>query len=152
MGNDAQGAENHIHVDVGLSTVELPLEAILAVDHSLMVHESADDMGTSLACGAIGGHDVDGSFLVGLGPVDGSGYSGIAWLTDKGDGTTDVEVTMPRSSASAFVEMDDEMTADDDMEDDDMESDGWYPAVETQLSSSTAHRLRDRRRCFMAQS
>ena len=115
VDNDAQGAENHIHVDIGLSTVELPLEAILAADHSIMVHESAEDMGTILVCGAIGGHDVNGSFLVGLGPVDGSGYSGIAWLTDKGDGTTDVEVTILRSSASAFVEMDDEMSMDDDM-------------------------------------
>ena len=69
VGNDAQGAEEHVHVDVGLSTVPLPLEAILADDHSIVVHNSADDMGTYIACGNIGGHDVDGSFLVGLGAV-----------------------------------------------------------------------------------
>ncbi len=122
VGNDAQGAASHIHVDIGLSTVELPLEAILAEDHSIMVHESAGEgMGTILVCGAIGGHDVNGSFLVGLGPVGDSGYSGIAWLTDKGDGTTDVQVTISHSGATESMGMDDDMS--DDMDDSDDMSD-----------------------------
>ena len=94
VGNDAQGAESHTHVDFGLRTVDLALSDMLAADHSIMVHQSADEMGTILACGSIGGHDVDGSFLVGISPVGDSGYAGIAWLTDNGDGTTDVQVTM----------------------------------------------------------
>ncbi len=112
VGNDAQGAESHIHVDIGLSTVELALADILAADHSIMVHESADEMGTILVCGAIGGHDVDGSFLVGLGPVGASGYSGIAWLTDNGDGTTGVEVTISHSGATESMDMNDDMNDD----------------------------------------
>ncbi len=82
-------------------------------------------MGTFIACGAIGGHDVDGSFLVGVGPVGDSGFSGIAWLTDVGDGTTDVSVTISHSGATES--MDDDMDGDmsgDDMGDDDMDSDG----------------------------
>ena len=120
VGNDAQGAESHTHVDIGLSTVDLPLEAILAADHSIMVHQSADDLGTILACGSIGGHDVDGRFLVGISPWDGSGYAGIAWLTDNGDGTTDVEVTLLQTGAEGMHDaMDDDMSMDDDsMEDD----------------------------------
>ena len=123
VGNDAQGAESHIHVDIGQSTVELPLEAILAADHSILVHESAGEgMGTFIVCGAIGGHDVDGSFLVGLGPVGASGYSGIAWLTDNGDGTTDVQVTISQSGAAESMGTEDDMAADD-MSGDDMDSD-----------------------------
>jgi hypothetical protein len=125
VGNDAEGAEAHVHVDIGRSTVELALADILATDHSIMVHQSADDMGTILSCGAIGGHDVDGSFLVGMGPVGDSGYSGIAWLTDNGDGTTGVQVTISHSGATEGMsddDMDDDMS-DDDMSDDDMDDD-----------------------------
>jgi hypothetical protein len=124
VGNDAQGAESHIHVDIGRSTVELPLEAILAEDHSIMVHESAGDgMSTILVCGAIGGHDVDGSFLVGLGPVGASGYSGIAWLKDNGDGTTDVQVTISHSGATESMNMAADDMAAGDMSGDDMSGD-----------------------------
>lgn len=111
VGNEAQGAASGIHVDIGQSTVAAPLSDILASDHLIMVHKSADDMGTFLACGAIGGHDVDGSFLIGLGPVGNSGYSGIAWLTDNGDGTTDVQVTITHSGATESMDAD--MGADD---------------------------------------
>jgi hypothetical protein len=131
VGNEAQGAADSIHVDISQSTVPLGLADILAADHAINVHQSADDMGTYIACGNIGGHDVDGSFLVGMGPVGDSGYSGIAWLTDNGDGTTDVLVTISHSGATEMVGMDDDMSDDNDMSDDgdmggddDMDSDG----------------------------
>ena len=122
VGNDAQGAESHVHVDYSLSTVPLALADILAADHAINVHQSADDMGTYIACGNIGGHDVDGSFLVGLGAVGDSGYSGIAWLTDNGDGSTDVEVAISHSGATEMMGMDDDMS-DDSMDDDSMDDD-----------------------------
>jgi len=59
VGNDAQGADAHVHVDIGITSVDLALDDILAADHSIVVHDSADDMGTFIACGAIGGHDVE---------------------------------------------------------------------------------------------
>ena len=123
VGNDAQGAESHTHVDIGLSTVDLALADILAADHSIMVHQSADDLGTILACGSIGGHDVNGSFLVGISPWDDSGYAGIAWLTDNGDGTTDVQVTVLQTGdAGMLMGMDDDMS-DDDMSEESMDDD-----------------------------
>lgn len=125
VGNDAEGAESHTHVDIGRSTVDLALADILAQDHSIMVHQSAEDLGTILACGSIGGHDVDGRFLVGISPVAGSGYAGIAWLTDDGDGSTGVEVTLLQTGEMGMHdEMSDEMSdesMDDDMADDEME-------------------------------
>jgi len=131
VGNEAVGAESHTHVDIGLSTVDLALADILAADHSIMVHQSAADMGTILACGSIGGHDVDGSFLVGISPVGDSGYAGVGWLTDNGDGTTDVQVTVLKTGDNGMHEgMDDDMAMDDDMDmsdddamDDDMSDD-----------------------------
>jgi len=62
---------------------------------------------------------------VGIGPVGDSGFSGIAWLTDAGDGTTDVSVTISHSGASESMGMDDDMDdmSDDDMSDDDMDED-----------------------------
>ena len=123
VGNEAQGAASHTHVDIGITKVDLALADILAADHSIMVHQSADDLGTVLACGSIGGHDVDGSFLVGISPVADSGYAGIAWLTDNGDGSTDVQVTLLQTGEMGqHDEMDDEM-ADDEMSPDEMSMD-----------------------------
>ncbi len=122
VGNDAQGAASHIHVDIGLTTVELALDDILASDHSIVVHNSADDMGTFIACGDIGGHFVDDSFLVGIGPVGDSGFSGTAWLTDNGDGTTDVSVSITQTGVTGMDVMGtDDMDDADDMDDDDMD-------------------------------
>jgi hypothetical protein len=124
VGNEAQGVADSIHVDISQSTVPLGLADILAADHAINVHQSADDMGTYITCGNIGGHDVDGSLLVGMGPVGDSGYSGIAWLTDNGDGTTNVLVTITHSGATESMSMDDDMSADDMSAADDMSDDG----------------------------
>ncbi len=137
VGNEAAGAESHTHVDIGLSTVDLALTDILAADHSIMVHQSADDLGTILACGSIGGHDVDGSFLVGISPVDASGYAGIAWLTDNGDGTTDVQVTVLQTGEMGMhdgMAMDDEMSGDDMAMDDDSMSDDMDDEMSDDMS------------------
>ena len=124
VGNDAMGAESHTHVDIGLSTVDLALADILAEDHSIMVHQSADDLGTILACGSIGGHDVNGRVLVGISPVAGSGYAGIAWLSDNGDGTTGVEVTLLHTGEMGMSDDMGDESMDDDMSDDEMEDEG----------------------------
>ncbi len=73
-------------------------------------------MGTYIACGNIGGHPVEGSFVIGLGPVGASGFSGIAWLTDQGDGSTEVRVAITASGATAMGSMDamDEVNGMDD--------------------------------------
>lgn len=104
VGNDAEGVGTHIHVDIGVSTVDLSLEDILAADHSIVVHNSADDMGTYISCGNIGGHDVDGTFLVGMGPVGDSQYSGIARITDNGDGTSGVSVSISQFGPAGMMD------------------------------------------------
>jgi hypothetical protein len=94
------------------------------------VHNSVDDMGTYISCGNIGGHDVNGTFLVGMGPVGDSPFSGIANITDNGDGTSAVTVSITQFGPAGMMGemMDDDMSEDmdddmsEDMDDDDTDA------------------------------
>jgi hypothetical protein len=137
VGNDRQGSASSLHVDIGTSTVEMSLADMLASDHLIMVHRSAADMGTFIACGAIGGHDVDGSLLVGIGPMNDSGYAGVAWLTDNGDGTTDVQVTILHALATDMDSaMGDDAMAAESMAPDDMSADASSAAMGDDMDSA----------------
>ena len=100
---DSMGVGTAIPVEAGISTVDLALADILAADHAFVVHQSADDMGTYIACGDICGQVMESNLAVGLGPVGESGYSGIAWLVDNGDGTTGVSLFITHSGAVAMM-------------------------------------------------
>ncbi|HEV2065407.1 MAG TPA: hypothetical protein VGR08_01130 [Thermomicrobiales bacterium] len=71
--------------------VELSMEDILAESHSINIHLSDQEIDTYIACGEIGGVTVEGDLYVGLRDVNGSGYSGIAKLSEDGD-STNVEI------------------------------------------------------------
>lgn len=77
------------------STVPLALDDILAGEHAINIHESPENIGNYIACGDLAGTvDANGSLVVGLGEVNGSGFSGIAVLTTSADdpATTNVSV------------------------------------------------------------
>lgn len=76
------------------TNVPLPLADILAAPHAVNVHLSADQIGTYIACGEIGGAvDPTGAVIVGLREVNNSGFTGIAFLQPGLDGlSTDVSV------------------------------------------------------------
>lgn len=78
----------------GITNVDVALDDILADDHAINVHNSADDMGTYIACGNITGEPTDGELEIELDELNDSGFSGGAILTDNGDGTTTVTVTL----------------------------------------------------------
>lgn len=78
--------------------VEASLDDILAEEHAINVHNSADDMGTYIACGEITGEPTDGELTIEINELNGSGFSGGAILTDNGDGTTTVVVTLVDNS------------------------------------------------------
>lgn len=65
---------------------------VLATAHSIIVHESEENIANYIACADIGGMVVDGELLVALHPLNDSGYSGIAKLTSDDDGNVDVEI------------------------------------------------------------
>jgi len=83
------GSDQAVLAEAAFSTIPLTLEEMLAEDHSLKIHLSADQIEIYLACGDIGGAlDADGALIVGLKEQDGSGYTGIAYLVPAGNGGT----------------------------------------------------------------
>jgi hypothetical protein len=76
------------------SVVDAPLDAILEDEHVINVHESPDNMGTFIACGELTGTPGDGELTIALNELNDSGLIGEAILTDMGDGTTTVHVSL----------------------------------------------------------
>jgi plastocyanin len=113
---EMMGSESAIPVDGSVTTVEAALADIVGGEHAINVHESADAMGNYIACGAVGGTMMGESDLaIGLGEQNDSGYSGVAWLHDNGDGTTDVSVFLTGKTDGG---MDHDMGTPDDSADD----------------------------------
>lgn len=74
--------------------VEAPLDDILAAEHAINVHESAENIDVYIACGDITGSPTEGTLEIELQELNDSGYSGTAMLVDNGDGTTTVTVNV----------------------------------------------------------
>jgi hypothetical protein len=98
------GPESAIPVQFSESTVDLPLEEIIAGGHAINVHLSAEEIDTYIACGDIGGvvrtpdteDDLPQELLIGLGELNDSGYVGYAFLGAVGE-TTTVTVVLGKS-------------------------------------------------------
>jgi hypothetical protein len=89
---ETMGPESAHLVESSISAVDAPLEALLDGNHALNVHLSGEEIGTYIACGDIGGTlvtDEDGRshLFIGLGELNGSGYTGVAWLGADGEET-----------------------------------------------------------------
>jgi plastocyanin len=95
----AMGATDAIAVDVSVTTVQADLNTIVSGGHAINVHESAENIGNYIACGNIGGTMMGSDLAIGLGELNGSGYSGVATLHDNGDGTTTVSVYLTETHA-----------------------------------------------------
>lgn len=85
--------------ETSFTTVPLTLDAILAADHAINAHLSADEIETYIACGELGGViGPDGTLVVGLHSQSDSGFSGIAFLSPGADGaSTEVSVFIAES-------------------------------------------------------
>jgi len=88
------GIRRAFEAESSFTNVPLTLDQILASDHSLNVHMSADQMNVYIACGDLGGVlTPEGALVVGLAEQNNSGYTGIAYLSPGADGvSTDVSV------------------------------------------------------------
>ncbi|MDQ3779288.1 MAG: hypothetical protein M3354_01890 [Chloroflexota bacterium] len=76
-------------VVTSFNTVPLSLDALLAEDHAIDIHRSAEDIADPIACGEIGGvPEADGSVILGLKEQNQSGFAGIAYLSGSEDGTS----------------------------------------------------------------
>ncbi len=83
------------------TTVEVALDDILAAEHAINVHESAENIGNYIACGDVAGTATDGMLMIELLELNASGYMGQAMLMDNGDGTTDVTIMLMDSGMMA---------------------------------------------------
>jgi len=98
------GATTAIPVAIGQTVVSFALSDLVSAPHSIVVHESAANIQNYIACGDLGGAQLDASNLsIGLGPLNNSGFHGVAWLHDNGNGTTLVTVFLlsPDQGSSA---------------------------------------------------
>jgi len=77
-----------------ITDVDVALEDILADDHAINVHESVENIQNYIACGDVTGEVEDGELAIELQELNDSGITGGALLTDNGDGTTTVTVTL----------------------------------------------------------
>jgi plastocyanin len=93
-------AGNHEHAAQNESTVDVSLDDLLAAEHAINIHESAENIGTYIACGDIAGTVTDGALEIELRELNGSGYAGKATLADGGDGTTTVTIMLMHGDAA----------------------------------------------------
>lgn len=111
--------------DTSYTNVPLTMDAILAEDHAINAHLSADQIDVYIACGEIGGVMApDGSLTIGLREESDSGYTGVAYLAPGADGaSTDVTVFLADTggrnrggnNAQAATTDDTSATMDEDM-------------------------------------
>lgn len=92
-GGEVLGNSDAVVAEAAFTSIPQTLAELLAEDHSLKVHLSQEQIEIYLACGDIGGAlDANGALIVGMKEQDGSGYAGIAYLEEQGNGTTSVSV------------------------------------------------------------
>lgn len=99
---DQVGQRRAALAETSFTSIPLTLDAILAENHAINAHLSADQIEVYIACGELGGVLTPaGELVVGLGEVDNSGFTGIAFLTPSADGaSTDVSVFIAESGRS----------------------------------------------------
>jgi plastocyanin len=119
IGNDAErtGATSSIPVKSSVTVVDMPLQEIIDGGHAINVHLSADEIDTYIACGDIGGNvstdegEEEPELIIGLGELNDSGHTGIAWLGAEGDQTrVAVHLVEPASNGGAGAESAQEAT------------------------------------------
>jgi hypothetical protein len=94
------GAASAQPIEASVTTSAMSLVDMVASDHSIVVHASADDMATYLVCGDIGGRTLGATELpISLDAVGQSGYRGVAVLRDLGADGTSVSVYLVQGAA-----------------------------------------------------
>lgn len=134
------GNDEAVLAEAAFSTIPLTLDEMLASDHSLKVHLSAEQIDVYLACGDIGGAlDADGALIVGLKEQDGSGYTGIAYLVPGANGTNIsvmIAKVLPGGGAGDDAAPAADGQAADDQAADDQAADDAEPAADDQADAA----------------
>jgi plastocyanin len=95
----------------------MPLQEIIDGGHAINVHLGADEIDTYIACGDIGGvittdeGEEENELVIGLGELNDSGHTGIAWLGAESDQTrVAVHLVEPAAADSGTAEAAQEAT------------------------------------------
>ena len=111
------GATSAIPVKGSVTVVDMPLQDIIDGGHAINVHLSAEEIDTYIACGDIGGAvttdegEEESELIIGLGELNDSGHTGIAWLGADGDQTrVAVHLVEPAATGGAAAEAAQEAT------------------------------------------
>lgn len=101
-GDEADGA-TAIPVEHSATTVDAMIEDLRTGGYAINIHQSAEDIGTYIACGSLSGvTDDSGALVVGLGQLNDSAHAGVAILAEQGEQTgVTVYLTEGRSGAAA---------------------------------------------------
>ena len=81
--------------------VAASLDDILAAEHAINVHESAENIENYIACGDLTGTAEGGQLEIELQELNNSGYAGRAVLHETGDGMTMVDVMLMHAEGMA---------------------------------------------------
>jgi hypothetical protein len=98
---EADAASDADFVAESTTTITGSLDDLLAADHVVNVHESAENIGNYITCGLITGAPENGELTLTLTQLNESGWDGEAVLTDNGDGTIDVTVRLKAAAVDA---------------------------------------------------
>ena len=119
IGDDAEktGPASAIPVKSSVTVVDMPLQEIVDGGHAINIHLSAEEIDTYIACGDIGGAlttdegEEEPELIIGLGELNDSGHTGIAWLGADGDQTwVAVHLVEPTGTSGASAESAQEAT------------------------------------------
>jgi hypothetical protein len=105
VAGSAPASNGAIPVELSVTRVEASLQEILATPHAINVHESTENIGNYIACGNVAGAPSGQDLFIGLGELNNSGQSGIAWLHDNGDGSTTVSVFLAEGLSGGAAPM-----------------------------------------------
>ena len=115
--SERTGPASAIPVKGSVTVVDMPLQEIIDGGHAINVHLSADEIDTYIACGDIGGAvttdegETEPELIIGLGELNDSGHTGIAWLGAEGDKTrVAVYLVEPANAGEASAEAAQEAT------------------------------------------
>jgi hypothetical protein len=94
VGQGVGQADKATVAESSFTVVPVTLDALLSANYAINTHLSADQIGTYLACGEIGGAiNANGELVIGLREMSNSGFTGIAFLGPGADGaSTNVSV------------------------------------------------------------
>lgn len=86
---DRVGNEMATSPRISVTQTEVALSDITGAEHAVNVHLSADELGTYIACGEVGGTLTEnGTLAFRLHEMTDSGNQGVAWLSGGDDGTS----------------------------------------------------------------